>query len=430
MKNCFIFFLLTLLIFSGCNRTRNNIVTYELKRSDYSEKIEAPGTIQAVNVMSLVAPRVPVSSMTVAYLADNGSIAKKGDTVCILSAPEIISRLETYKTSLETLMGDSKKLVADNALNLSMLEAQIDNNNARVKLNSLDSIQQRFAPPLNQKLFKLELEKATVEKSKLKKKYESLKRISQADQMRMKMRIAQSENLIKMTETQVSSLYLLSPSDGIVMHVVAPQMMFMSSSGMGTLGGKIEVNSSVWSNMAVLQVPDMSKMQVLVEVPEADYKRIEKGQKVKIFVEAAHNLNTTGSVIKKAPVGKKTQSESSIKTFEITVNVDSCHLLMTPGLSAKCSIVINEVKDTIVVPAIAIFKQDSLKVVYVAENEKFYPVIVETGLSNSTETIITTGLKGTETIALIEPPFNLRKREKIVISPEIVISDSIKKIDP
>ncbi len=430
MKKSIIFYLLSVFIFSTCAKTKLNIVTYNLSRTDYCEMIEAPGTIQAVNVLSLVAPRVPVSSMTVAYLAEDGAVVMKGDTVCILSAPEIVSRLETYKSSLETLLADSKKLVADNALNLSMLEAQIDNNNAKVKLNSLDSIQQKFAPPLNQKLFGLELEKANVEKSKLKKKLESLKRISQADQMRMKMRIAQSENLVKMTETQVSSLYLMSPSDGIVMHVVAPQIMIMSSTGMGTLGGKIEVNSSVWSNMAVLQVPDMIKMQISVEVPESDYKRIEKGQKVKIFVEAANNLYTTGVVVKKAPVGKKTQNESAIKTYEVTASVDSCHAIMTPGLSARCTIVVNEILDTLVVPAIAIFKQDSSKVVYVSDGGKFFPVVIETGLSNSSETIISTGLKGDETIALTEPPFNMIRRAPHLFPSEKVIADSLKRINP
>jgi hypothetical protein len=46
-------------------------------------------------------------------------------------------------------------------------------------------------------------------------------------------------------------------------------------------------------------------------------------------------------------------------------------------------------------------------VVYVAENKMFRAVPVESGMTNSSMTIITKGLKGDETIALQEPPLKL-----------------------
>jgi hypothetical protein len=45
--------------------------------------------------------------------------------------------------------------------------------------------------------------------------------------------------------------------------------------------------------------------------------------------------------------------------------------------------------------------------VYVADGEQFIPVTVETGLSNSSNSIISKGLAGNETIALSEPPHNI-----------------------
>jgi hypothetical protein len=65
------------------------------------------------------------------------------------------------------------------------------------------------------------------------------------------------------------------------------------------------------------------------------------------------------------------------------------------------------VKDTIVVPSAAIFAKDSTKIVYVAKNHKFIPVPIETGLSNSSESIVSKGLIGNETIALMEPPYSI-----------------------
>ena len=132
---------------------------------------------------------------------------------------------------------------------------------------------------------------------------------------------------------------------------------------------------------------------------------------VLIRVEASTNLNTTGKIKRKALAGKNTKEKTAIKTYEVIISVDSCHSRMKPGLSATCRIIIDQVKDTIIVPAAAIFARDSLKIVYVAEGEKFIPVTVETGLSNSSKSIISKGLAGNETIALIEPPHNLIRKE-------------------
>jgi HlyD family secretion protein len=363
----------------------------------------------------------------VKHLVDDGTYVKNGDTICILDGPELISSLESNITSLEITMADMKKLEADNTMTLSLLQTRIDNNEANVALNSLDSIQQKFAPPVKQKLFALELAKANVEKTKLRKKFAAQKRIDDAELRSMKSRIMQSESQIQRFKDQINSLTIIAPQDGFVMHVETPIWRFFNGIGGGVIGGKIEENSSVMNNMALLQMPDLRQMQLSVEVPEGDYKRIETGQKVFISVDAVKNLNTTGKIKKKTLVGKQAEGQTSVKTYEVIVSVDSCHTLMKPGLSAGCKIIIDEVKDTVVVPTLAIFDRDSAKIIYVARDEKFIPVTVETGLSNSSESIISKGLTGTETIALVEPPLKWIVRKEKTIKDIKNNSDSIKK---
>lgn len=219
-----------------------------------------------------------------------------------------------------------------------------------------------------------------------------------------------------MFQSQINSLYIISPSDGYVMHAESP--IFRTSGG-STIGGKIEEGSKVFYSMPLLQIPDISKMQVSVEVPEADYKRINTDQKVEIKVESVSNLETTGKIIRKSLATNNRGEKSAIKSYEVIISVDSCDSKMTPGLSAFCRIVIYEVKDTIVVPSAAIFAKDSTKIVYVARDKKFIPVQIETGISNSSESIVSKGLKGNEIIALMEPPYFL-------ISHEAKPADSVK----
>lgn len=421
MKFSFIYLLLPAFIFMGCTKKNANIITYDLKRSDYLETIDASGTIQAVNNVNLVSPRVNASGMKVVYLAEDGAHVKKGDTICILGAPDLVVAFESFKTDLEKLEADLRSLEADNSMQLSLLNAQIQTNNAQRAITLLDSVQLKFAPVVKQQLIALEMEKANIEKTKLSKKLTAQKRIDISEVMQLKSRINMQKGRIDTYQNQIKSLKLAAPCDGIVMHYVAPEMYFMSSQGGGSIGGKIEVGSSVFSNFTVLQLPDMKEMQVSVDVPEVDFKRIKEGQKAFVTVDAVKDLNTTGKIKRKSLGGNNPREQTAIKTYQVIVSIDSCHLRMKPGLSAFCRIIVDQVEDTIVVPAGAIFTRDSSKIVYVAEGEKFIPVTVETGSSNSSRCIITKGLDGNETIALIEPPHNRINNE---IKPN---TDSINK---
>ena len=180
------------------------------------------------------------------------------------------------------------------------------------------------------------------------------------------------------------------------------------------MGGYPKPGGMLFPELPLMTIPDLTEMQVKAEVQEVDYKRIEQGQKVTIMVDASNGIQTTGLVKLKpmAPKIKYISEQVQYKYYEIIISVDSCHNRMPPGLSARCNIMINEVKDTVVVPTIAIFDRDSMKVVYVADGESFIAAKVETGLSNSSRTIITSGLKGKETIALAEPPQKFIKMPK------------------
>ncbi len=401
--------MLLFMFLSACNGNKVSIVTYDLKKTDYIEAIDATGTIQAVNNVMIMSPGINSSGMSVAYLAKEGQHVKKGDTICILEAPELVYNLETFNVELEKMEADMKKLVADNAMENAVLNAQVETNKAQIAITMLDSIQLKFVPSIRQQLISLDMEKVNVEKKKLQKKVAAQQRIDKSELTQLSSRIMMQKNRIKVFQDQVNSLTLKAPDDGIVIHYEAPLMYFMGN-GVGTMGGKIEEKSSVFSNSPLLQFPDMNQMQVSVNVPEAEYKRIQNNQNVLISVDAADNLHTTGKIKRKSLAGKNNGEKSAIKSYEVVISVDSCHLKMKPGISANCRIIVDQVKDTIVVPSAAVFSRDSLKIVYVAADDKFMPVVIETGLSNNSRSIISKGLSGNETIALMEPPYNRIKK--------------------
>ncbi|MDD4645445.1 MAG: hypothetical protein PHY99_05615, partial [Bacteroidales bacterium] len=397
MKHIFICAILLVLFCTSCKKTPQvNVVTYDLKKGDFTEKVYASGTIEAVNVICISSPRVYANELTVKKLVPNGTYVKKGDTVCILESKDLLEYNEMFSEQLKTAKSNLEKLEADNALNMSMLMAQVEKNEAQMSISQLDSIQMKFAPPAKQKILALELQKSKIERDKLKKKLEAQKSIDQSEIQQMKSRIIQNENRANMIADQIKSLTILAPRDGMIAPTETRTMMIMSSEGSGTFGGEVKEGSKLYSEMPIVNLPDLNEVQISVEVPENDYKRIEKDQRVSILVDAADKLTTTGVVRMKSMAGNMSSSETKIKTYKVIVSVDSCHLRMTPGLSAECEILIKQVKDTVVIPTLAIYVRDSLKTVYVYNGVDFKPVSIETGLSNSSETIVTKGLTGTE----------------------------------
>lgn len=399
----------SLLLLSCTNKTDNGIITFKLAKSDYTEKINISGTVQAVVNLPVMAPSLMRGQMTVVRLAADGSFVSKGDTICVLTVPELESSYKEQINSVQTLEAGLRRTEADNKLNIAMLEAQLATSEAQLKISSLDSLRMQYAQEVTQKLLKLEMRNALIEKQKIEKKLASGRIIGETEIRQMNSRIIVEKEKAKSMAEQIASLTILAQHEGIVMRAESPKFYMMSSRGAATFGGPVKEGSVLFFNSAVLQFPDMSKMQVSAQVAEAQFREIEKGQKVKILIDAANKLETTGIINRKSLMGRTAQrwSDSRVKFYEIIIDVDSCDSKMKPGLSADCEVTLMKVSDTLFIPTLSIFERDSSKVVYVKGKNKFTPVKVETGTSGSSHTIITGGLTGGEIIALSEPPKSL-----------------------
>ena len=413
MKQFWVCFFVILTSLTGCKTSKPTIVTIELKREDFVEKIFQTATLESANNFLIVAPTLNVSSAKVAWLVPEGDLVHKGDTLCILESPDLLKIMEDVQKGLENVKADQAKLEANDAMQISNLQSQLAENRARMEKTLLDSIQIKFAPPVKQRIMQLEMEKAQILEQKLVKKLEAQKKINEQSIRALKSQIFQSEQLVQRYQEQLDMLYITAPKDGMLVYAESPYaMVIYASGGTTSFGGNIKIGTTVRRNMPLFNIPDLSDMQAVLMLQEADYKRIEKGQKVFIRPEALKGLVTTGTVASKSMVGEQLDYKSQIKSYKITVSVDSLDNRMPPGLSAECEIIVHQVNDTIVVPTMAIFEKDSFKIVYVLKGELFIPKKVETGLANRSKTIVTSGLTGSETIALIEPPMNAIEKPK------------------
>jgi HlyD family secretion protein len=215
--------LFPVLLFSCSGKKSGKVITFRLAKTDYIEKISVSGTVQAVVNYPVTPPAMMYGEMTVLRLAADGSFVKKGDTICVLSAPELIYIYEAARSSLDSLEAGLKRTKADNQLNIALLKAQLATGEAQLKISSLDSLRMNFATAIQRQLLELEMKKALIEKEKTEKKLAATKMIGENDIKQINARIIQEQSKVQSLTDQVNSLTITAQRDGIIMRTESPR---------------------------------------------------------------------------------------------------------------------------------------------------------------------------------------------------------------
>jgi hypothetical protein len=94
--------------------------------------------------------------------------------------------------------------------------------------------------------------------------------------------------------------------------------------------------------------------------------------------------------------------------------VDKSLLIPGPDLTTRCKIVLKHIRDTIVVPQICIFEEDSMNFVYVQKAKTFEKRQITIGTTSVKEAVVTAGLKRNEKIAIIKPENELINGKRLL----------------
>jgi HlyD family secretion protein len=336
------------------------------------------------------------SQVTLDWMVDEGSRVMQGDTVCILGADRLEEEYFRALDAYDIARAGYNKSKADLDLEYAMLESQVNIIDISTAITRLDSLQLRFTSPLEKKRIGLELEKAEVKRQKIVDKLRFLKSINESEMRKKKLQIDMQRNRIDRAVAQLNKLVLTSPVNGLVTYANS-----------WSTGEKIAVGDEVWQGMPLLEIPQMDEMQVKLFAGETAFKQVKEGQEARVRVDAVPGMVLNGRIKRKAPMGKPLRRGSRVKVFEIIASLDSAKLAVQPGLSVSCEVFINRLADTLVIPVISIFEEDSMKVVYVQEGKRFIRQPVEIAVSNNRFAVIKSGLSGRERIASAKPPASL-----------------------
>lgn len=168
---------------------------------------------------------------------------------------------------------------------------------------------------------------------------------------------------------------------------------------------RIEEGATVRERQVIITIPDPTNMDVKVKVHESFVKRVQKGQKVKVRVDAFPEEELTGEVQKIAvlPDSQNRWMNPDLKVYATTIYVDGTHDWLKPGLSAQAEIIVAQLPDVIQVPLQAVFPDNGQQVCYVAHLGEDERRVVETGDFNESFVEIKSGLKEGEVVLLRAP---------------------------
>ena len=164
---------------------------------------------------------------------------------------------------------------------------------------------------------------------------------------------------------------------------------------------------------------DLTQMQVIADVDEADIGGVKEGQRVAFTVDAYPNDTFEGTVTQ---VRLEATEESNVVTYEVVISAHNPDLKLKPGLTANVTIYIAERRNVVNIPLKALRfvpeppsgkapapeqmprqeapANDSLKIVWVQDNKEWKPRQVKVGMDNSVNVEICEGLHEGEVIAV------------------------------
>jgi len=136
----------------------------------------------------------------------------------------------------------------------------------------------------------------------------------------------------------------------------------------------------------------VSKDSLYIEafIDEADADKVSPGQTANISMDAYQGKVFSGRVYMISPVVLGGKQEA--RTFEIRVRLEDKAIVVKPGMSADVEVIIDTLKNIVVVPSQAIMEKNDEKFVYIVKKGKAVRTAVATGRFNWNYTEITQGV--------------------------------------
>ena len=278
------------LLSGGKKEVKITFDTAAVAPANIMNSITATGTIEPVTSVTV---GTQVSGIVSKLFVDYNSVVKKGQVIAELDKTNLMSQLNTAKTQLAT---------------------------AQSQLNYQTA---------NYKRYKTLFEKGLVAADD----FDNAK----LSYTQAKEQVASAKEEVQRAQTNLGYATITSPIDGVVLSKSVEE------------GQTVAASFSTPELFTIAQ--DLTNMQVVADVDEADIGDVKEGERVTFTVDAYPDDTFDGEV---KQVRQEATTTNNVVTYEVVISAPNADLKLKPGLTANVTIYTAERKGVLSVPSKAL----------------------------------------------------------------------------
>lgn len=235
--------------------------------------------------------------------------------------------------------------------------------------------------------------------------------VSKIAQSLAKLRAAESRYKIEAQQRQdlidrINKCVIRAQKSGLVIYANDPRSFGSNE--------QIREGATVRERQTILTIPDMRKMAVRVRIHESYIKRVQRGLKAKVQVDAFPEDILNGEVTKVSviPDSGSRWMNPDLKVYPTVVSITDEREWLKPGMSAKVEIMVNRLTNVLYIPLQAVTVIGGKQVCFVQGKFSTEMRVIETGDFNDEFIEVKSGLKEGERVLLQPPPPESRGKEQ------------------
>ncbi|MFA9488472.1 MULTISPECIES: efflux RND transporter periplasmic adaptor subunit [unclassified Mannheimia] len=344
------------------NEQQIHYITEAVARAEINKNVLATGSVRASKRTEVGAQ---VSGKIQKLYVELGQAVKQGDLIADIDSSNQSNNLSTAQAQLASYKAQ-------------LTSAQVALEVAQSNYNRLSKLYKANSTSLTE----LETAKNTLASAK-------------ATVDNIKAQLKSAEISVNDAQTNLNYTQIISPMDGVIVSV------------------PVSVGQTVNSNQTsptIVQVADLSKMLIKLEISEGDIAQVKVGQQVKFTILAEPNREYLATIDSVDPalttLTDNNYTEQSGNTEAIyyyaNVSIDNTDKSLRIGMTTQAQITIDKREQVLVVPTNVIKKRGKENYVLVLENGKSVEKPIEIGISDTQNTEVLSGLSENEAIIVTQ----------------------------
>ena len=378
-------FILILIIISSvisCKSGRSEV--YTVMSGPFRQSIKQTGELVAVKASFIPMPSIDWQygyQFKIIGLVDHGKVVHKGDSIIKLDATSVYKFIIEREVMLENEIADAKKQVVQSENNIQELDAQFKSEQAAYDLKKLEVDRSKFDSDVKKRIKELEFQQETIKLKKVRRSLDLKPKLDDYDRRINSIKVAQRQNELNSAKDALKLFLLKSPLDGIFQVAVNewtenPQMW--------------KVGDTPYQGQILASIPDVTWMKVKTYVNESDAKKIYRGMKVIVRLDALPSAPFNGSITE---ISKICVARDKEKVFNVVVGIDESDLRLKPGMTVNCEYILYESDKNMFVPNNCLLKERGHSYIFLKKGGSVRKVEVQAGSANINYSVITGDVK-------------------------------------